>query len=538
DIDITDEEVKALVRSLGGENLISFMTADENPRILAAAGDMVMNREVGLLAGVVVMILFAYVISVFIIHQINRESSVIGTFYALGVKKKELLVHYVTLPTIITFLGGFLGGVLGFSEWGMALQEASTYSYFSIPVFQTVHPLYLIIYALIMPSFISVAVNLAVVSRHLSKTALSLIRNEFNMSKSHRVTCKSNDFVRNFQLRHMLKEVRVGVIMIVGMFISLLIFMLGLNCFILCKHIKLDSQESTKFKYIYILKYPIKSIPFEGEAYYIESLSKTEFGYTLEISVIGIDDNDKYFGTRPTGKKNGIIIGNSTATKYGLNMGDKFVLTDRAKEADYEFFVEGICDYSAGLSVFMDISNMRELFGKKEDYYNMILSDQALDMEENNLYSVTTRADIEYSSTVFVDLMMPMVLMVTTVSVIVFYVVIYLMLGVMIDRSGFGISLIKIFGFKRKEIRRLYLHGNTVFIAIGAVICIPLSKTLMDSFYPRIVANVACGLNLHFEWYIYMFILVGTMLVYFSANIFLMQKINRITPAMVLKNRE
>lgn len=45
------------------------------------------------------MALFAYVISVFVVHQINRESSVIGALYALGVTKGALIRRYITLPT-------------------------------------------------------------------------------------------------------------------------------------------------------------------------------------------------------------------------------------------------------------------------------------------------------------------------------------------------------------------------------------------------------------------------------------------------------
>ena len=67
------------------------------------------------------------------------------------------------------------------------------------------------------------------------------------------------------------------------------------------------------------------------------------------------------------------------------------------------------------------------------------------------------------------------------------------------NRSVFGISLIKIFGFRQREIRRLYLNGNMILIALGAVVCIPLSKALMDAVYPVVVANVACGLNLRFD---------------------------------------
>lgn len=115
------------------DNLTMFVTADENPRILAAAGDQEMNKSVGLFAGVVVIALFAYVISVFVIHQISRESSVIGALYALGAKKKDLLAHYITLPTVIVFLGGLVGAALGFSELG-AVVQGDTYAYYSVPV--------------------------------------------------------------------------------------------------------------------------------------------------------------------------------------------------------------------------------------------------------------------------------------------------------------------------------------------------------------------------------------------------------------------
>ena len=44
------------------------------------------------------MILFTYVISVFVIHEIEKENSIIGTLYALGVIKKQLLKYYLTVP--------------------------------------------------------------------------------------------------------------------------------------------------------------------------------------------------------------------------------------------------------------------------------------------------------------------------------------------------------------------------------------------------------------------------------------------------------
>ena len=169
------------------DNLTSFMKAEDNPRILAAAKDLEMNKTIGLAAGIVVMVLFTYVISVFVIHQIQRESSVIGALYALGAKKKELIRHYITLPTIICFIGGLIGSALGFSSFGIQWQMTDSYNYFSIPDIAPLYPLYLIIYAVVMPPVISVIVNNIVISKQLSKTALSLMKNEQNISHRSKI---------------------------------------------------------------------------------------------------------------------------------------------------------------------------------------------------------------------------------------------------------------------------------------------------------------------------------------------------------------
>ena len=100
------------------DNLTQFLIAEDNPRIDAAAGDVVINRFAGILAGIILMVLFTYVISVFVIHNIEKESSVIGALYALGVTRGQLLFHYLLNPMLISFLGGAVGCILGFSKYG------------------------------------------------------------------------------------------------------------------------------------------------------------------------------------------------------------------------------------------------------------------------------------------------------------------------------------------------------------------------------------------------------------------------------------
>lgn len=181
---------------------------------------------------------------------------------------------------------------------------------------------------------------------------------------------------------------------------------------------------------------------------------------------------------------------------------------------------------------------MRELFGRDDDYYNVLFSDDSLDIEEGRLYSTTTKADVERSADIFITLMTPMVIMLSAVAAIIFCIVLYLMMKVMVDRSSQGIALVKIFGYKNSEIRKLYLNGNLLTVIVGAIISIPLSKYVMDAMFPMMIANVACGMDLSLGWISYIGIFAAVIILYFVINAFLMRKIRKISPSEALKNRE
>jgi len=186
----------------------------------------------------------------------------------------------------------------------------------------------------------------------------------------------------------------------------------------------------------------------------------------------------------------------------------------------------------------MDIDCMRELFGESDTYFNQVFANKALDIEAGRLYAVTTKKDIEKAADVFINEMKPMITMMISVSALIFAVVMYLMMKVMIDRSAFHISMVKVFGYRAGEIKKLYLNGNFYVIAVGALVCIPLAKKCMDLMYPVMVSNVACSMRLQFSWQLYAIIYAGVLLVYLIINQLLVGRLNKVNLAEVLKNRE
>ena len=73
---------------------------------------------------------------------------------------------------------------------------------------------------------------------------------------------------------------------------------------------------------------------------------------------------------------------------------------------------------------------------------------------------------------------------------------------------------------------------------LGALMSIPVAKMITDKMFPMFVSNVACGLPLAFKWYHYPLIWLAIMVFYSFVSLLLTGKLNRLTPAEVLKNRE
>lgn len=519
-------------------NITSFVTSDDNPRTGGAADDQQINVQAGYFFGVLLMLLFTYVISVFVVHGIEKESSVIGALYALGVKRRDLMMHYLTLPVIVTTVAGIIGFLIGISNVGIPVQMADAYAYYSIPAMDVKIPPILIVYGIVMPPLTAIVVNYFVIRKKLSQTALSLIKNEVKQPKGSNVNLGDMGFVGRFRVRQMLREMRTGLTVVIGMFIALICLMLSLNTATFCSKVKKQNVEDTHYEYMYTYKYPTENPPEGGEAAYAKTLKKEVYGYNWDVTVLGLSKNTKYFDVDLKDGKNRVTISSSFAEKYGYGVGDEIVLHDEENDIDYGFTVDSVTQYTPAFYVFMTIDDARELFGAGSDEYNVVFSDKDLEVDPARLYATTTKADIESAAGIFADQMRSMVIMIVIISTLIFVVVMYLMMKVMIDRSAFSISLIKVFGFRTKEIRKLYLDGNFFIIAIGAAICLPLAKLIMSAVYPSLVSNVNCGVKLTFAPWLWAVLYDGILVLYFIINRALVGRLNKIVPAEVLKNRE
>lgn len=522
-------------------NLMIFIGHDENPRIETAADDVQINLSASFIFGVLLVMLFAYVISVFIVHMIDGESSVIGALYSMGVKRRTLILSYVAVPVIVTLIASIAGTLLAITTpFGIPAQLQDTLDYYSMPKMAAeVSPL-LLVYGLVIPPVTALIVNVIVIRNRLKRTPLSLLHNEQKKIAGKEIKFKGLKFLNMFRLRQMIREVRSGLTVILGMFMSLLVALMAINTYVYCSKVNDYYVSQTNFEYMYTYKYPTEEVPEGGYEAVAEDLKKEIYGYTFDITLMGITKDNPFFdtGDLPSNDTD-LVLSSAVANKYNLSVGDEFTMFDKNGDRLYAFRVAKIFDFSAALMVFMDIDRVRDMFGEPDDYFNVVFSDHELDIESGRLYSTLSKSDIKKSAGIYVDMMWTMIITMSTGASVIFAVVMYLMMKMMIDRSAINISLVKIFGFRNREVRKMYLDGNFVTVALGALICIPLCKMIMDYIYPRyLVSNVGVGILPTYPPYIYLGIYVIIISLYFVINNVLVGRIRKIQPAEVLKNRE
>ena len=148
----------------------------------------------------------------------------------------------------------------------------------------------------------------------------------------------------------MMRELRSAVTVVLGMFVSLLVIMLGFDSYVMCEALKTDNTADTHYEYMYLLKFPDKEVTTGGESAYVKTLSTEFMGNSLDVTVIGLNEESKYFDARPEKGKNKIVVNNSLVERYGYKKGDKVTFTDSADDSDYSFTVTDTTQYSPGFT--------------------------------------------------------------------------------------------------------------------------------------------------------------------------------------------
>lgn len=521
--------------------LYRFNEADTNTRVIDFVEGHKMYYSMAVVLGIMIAILIAYIMSVFASNIIDNDAKVIGTLYAMGYRKKELRRLYLLVPSIVVCIGSVAGTFLGF-----AITKYLITANYSHPELIVSHPVSLLIYGIAMPIIVTVVINFFMINRKLSHTALEIMQNKGKdvnrVSGKEKHAAKEKSFIKSFRQNQAKKELKSHVILFFGISLSILIMMLGMGLYGSITHYADSIADDTVFENMYVLTNPLDEQPAESEISFTRQYSMycAMSGSDMPVVIQGIEKDSKYFdfADELTDEKNMIYASDSAMVKFGCKEGDKVIFTDKLNKKDYVFTIAGEVSYKNGIYFFMNINSMRDYFDTDEDYYNTLLSDKKLDINHNMLLSVTTKKTIVETAESWVDDTIGTIGMFIIMSVIIFILVILILVKNMLERSVYRISLLKIIGYRKNELNKVYLNSTIITVLLSTIFTFPVGTLLMKNLIPMINASMKSGMKSYILPASYAVMAGIILLSYIAAYLMMQRKIAKIEANEVLKNRE
>ena len=125
------------------------------------------------------------------------------------------------------------------------------------------------------------------------------------------------------------------------------------------------------------------------------------------------------------------------------------------------------------------------------------------------------------------------------ITIAVFMIITFLMIKLMIDRSRMNISLFRVFGYNRLEIKQLFIDGNFYLIVFSVLAGMPIAKLFVDKvWFPASSYGLDMGFDTRYPVWLYLLIVMAVIVVYIIVSSILGVVANKITVSEVLKNRE
>lgn len=522
--------------AMNGITMENYIPRYQNQAINFAGDDIGSDTNMMKWFEYIVIVILAFIFAVTISNTLTKEASVIGTLRASGYTKGELLIHYISLPVIVTFVASVVGNVLGYSvfkDMGAQLYYAS----YSLTKYVTYWNADAFVLTTVIPLIIMIAVNLLVVNSKLKLSPLRFLRHDLSRSKRKKaVKLPHWKFMTRFKTRVILQNIPGYVVMLLGIYFAQVLLMFGLMLNPMLKHYQNDILDNMVADHQYVLGSQVETANNNAETYCMKTL-RTTGDIDDEIMVYGIHSDSKYF---PVKLDDGdVLVSDSYADKYEIVDGDKLELKESYTDDTYDLKVTGSVVYPAALAVFVTEGDFREIFDKDEDYFTGYFSNDKLTDIEDHVVSEITKDDMIKVSRQLTKSMGGMFYIVVVFSLVMFMLLVYLLTKLIVEKNTVSISMVKILGYDTKEISKLYLSSTTVMVAVVTLLDILLSYLSIKVIYRAMLIDMLSGwMPIYMAPWIFPLMFVLSFTCYLVISLLQMKRIKKIPMDEALKNVE
>ena len=567
--------------------LEAFVPRYLNQAITFTGDDMGGDKAMMIMLLYIIMVIMAFVFGITISNTIRKEAGVIGTLRASGYTRQELILHYMTLPVLVTFVGALIGNILGYTVLKDVCADMY-YGSYSLPTYVTVWNGEAFGLTTLVPVVIMLVVNYGVLRHKLKLSPLKFLRRDLSGRKQKRaiyLSPKMKIFSR-FRLRVIFQNMSNYMVLFIGILFANLLLMFGLLLPSALSHYQVEIQNNMLAKYQYMLQVPVSAVSgnkFDGLIsqleFYMDSRTDNEdaeefSAYSLntlpgkykseEVLLYGIEPDSRYVtidfnntkdkkdeavNKEKADNKNtanaekesaAVYISSAYADKFLLHVGDPITLKEKYEKEKYSFKIAGVYGYTAALCVFMPRSELNDIFDLGEDYYSGYFSDTELtDIKSQYIGSVVDLDALTKISRQLDVSMGSMMGMVNGFAIMIYMVLIYLLSKIIIEKNAQSISMVKILGYTNGEISKLYIMSTSLVVVFCLLLSLPLETVIMKVLFREMMLSSISGwITLWIDPMIYVQMFAAGIITYGIVALLEFRRVKKVPMDEALKNVE
>ena len=535
-----------------------------NQAIQFTGDDMGSDKAMMVVLLYIVIVIMAFVFSVTISNTITREAAVIGTLRASGYTKRELVLHYATMPVLVTLIGAGIGNILGYTVM-KDVCAGMYYGSYSLPTFVTVWNADAFVKTTVIPVILMFLINVLTLTGKLKLSPLKFLRRDLSRKKQKRALHLSHclPFFMRFRLRVIFQNMSNYMVLLVGILFANFLLIFGMAFPSALHHYQDTIEDSMLCKYQYMLSVPENAlnddrklesmfhmlqyttgVETENEdaekfsAYSLQTEPENSMMNSEEVLLYGIEPDSRYVSPDVSGSQ--VYMSSALQQKYGLHIGDTITMKEKYESDEYTFTITGVYEYSSTLALFMSREYLNKTFDFGSTYFGGYFSDSEItDIDEKYIGSVIDVDAMTKISRQLLKSMGGMMYLVEGFAILIFVVLVYLLSKIIIEKNSQSISMTKILGYNNGEISRLYILSTTIMVVLFILISLPIEGGLIRTVFVFCIKIMMNGwIELYMDPMIYLKMFVLGIVTYTIVASLEYRRIKKVPMTEALKNVE
>lgn len=518
-----------------GAVLENLLTAQMNQAISFLPNDMGSDIPMVQTLLYIILMILAFIFVVISQTMIEEQASVIGTLLASGYTRRELLQHYMMLPTILIIVSAGIGNLIGYTLFPNLFTDMY-YSNYCLPPLSIQPVSEALLSTTVMPFIFMMLILYVLLERRLRLSPLRFLRKDLRRHRQRRyIPLHGSSFFQRFRIRIILQNKGSYLVLFLGIIFASFLLMFALILTPSMEQYIRNLEADTRCDYQYLLKAPVQA---DGEKVTLTSLKAYYVGgdLDLDVTLYGLGPNSGYYTDMTlSSDPKSIVISSDFASKMSLQVGDAITLRNPYRDKAYSFTIQDIYPYNAGFSAYMPRNQLNQLLHEDHTYFNGYLSNQPLDIEEAYVQSVVTRSDLVKINEQMTQAFSQLLPVLTSVSIAIYLVVLYILTRLVIDRNAISMSFLKVMGYTAKEIRSLYLHATTLVVLASLTAALPLCNIALRYLMKFAFMKFTGNLSVYIPGYVYFLVFVTGGVAYLFIKALLTRRIEQMELGYALK---